>query len=65
MFGLKERVDYLEDTLKNHRAELKRLGVGIKRLDEEPCIELVTCEKCGCAVIKEEALKGVEYWCIL
>ena len=48
MFGLKERVDRLE-------RGLKQLD---KRVDNRPIINLVTCEKCGCAVIKKEALKG-------
>ena len=55
MFGLRGTADCLKnisDLLKEHR-------VRRERLEKQPIVDLITCEKCGCAVIKGEALKGV------
>ncbi len=51
MFGLKERVDRLEEMLNGQEAWMARLEAGRPE-------GLVTCEKCGCAVKQSQALKG-------
>ena len=58
LIGLRGRLNYLEDTVRCLRAELKRLGAELELLNKRPTVELVTCEQCGCAVIEKEALKG-------